>query len=79
MDMESVKLMHRIILEAFADRTVLAIAHQLSTIMEFNQVIVMEQGRVAEIGVPKELMKDENSLFRKLVETGRDGEEEEFH
>jgi ATP-binding cassette, subfamily C (CFTR/MRP), member 1 len=70
MDMESVRLMHRILLEVFADRTVIEIAHQLSTIMEFDKVVVMEAGKIVEVGVPRELMRYEESVFRRLVEVG---------
>jgi ATP-binding cassette, subfamily C (CFTR/MRP), member 1 len=71
MDMESVKLMNRILLEAFTDRTVIAIVHQLSTIMDFDKVIVMDAGEIVEVGVPRLLMENELSLFGKLVEIGQ--------
>jgi ABC-type multidrug transport system fused ATPase/permease subunit len=69
MDMESVRLMNSILLETFADRTVIAIVHQLSTVLDFDQIIVMENGRVIEMGAPKELML-RDSAFKKLLQTG---------
>jgi ATP-binding cassette, subfamily C (CFTR/MRP), member 1 len=71
MDMESVRLMHNILREAFADRTVIEIAHQLSMIMDFDKVVVMEAGVIAEVGDPRDLMRQEDSLFRRLVEIGQ--------
>jgi subfamily B ATP-binding cassette protein MsbA len=44
-------------LERFsAGRTVVVIAHRLSTVMNADQVIVLEDGRVAEVGPPSELV-----------------------
>lgn len=61
--------MQRILRTAFADRTIIAIAHRLDTILDFDRVVVMDTGRIAEIGVPGTLMQTEGSLFRALVES----------
>ncbi|ORY18549.1 P-loop containing nucleoside triphosphate hydrolase protein [Clohesyomyces aquaticus] len=62
-------LMQRILRTAFADRTIIAIAHRLDTILDFDRVVVMEAGRIAEIGEPAALVKTPGSLFRALVES----------
>ncbi|KAK4128244.1 P-loop containing nucleoside triphosphate hydrolase protein [Parathielavia appendiculata] len=36
--------------------TVLVIAHRLSTVADFDQLLVLEKGRVAEMGTPRELL-----------------------
>lgn len=41
---------------AAAGCTVLVIAHRLSTVADFDRLLVLEKGRVAEIGSPKELL-----------------------
>ena len=38
-------------------RTVLAVAHRLSTIARFDRVIVMKDGRIVEDGAPAELAR----------------------
>ena len=38
-----------------AGRTVIAIAHRLSTLKSFDRIIVMDQGRIIEDGAPDEL------------------------
>ncbi|EAQ92517.1 hypothetical protein CHGG_00752 [Chaetomium globosum CBS 148.51] len=41
---------------AAAGCTVLVIAHRLSTVADFDRVLVLEKGRVAEMGTPRELL-----------------------
>ncbi|KAK3996469.1 hypothetical protein QBC44DRAFT_148824 [Cladorrhinum sp. PSN332] len=42
---------------AAAGCTVLVIAHRLSTVADFDRLLVLEKGEVAEIGSPKELLE----------------------
>jgi ABC-type multidrug transport system fused ATPase/permease subunit len=51
----------------FNDTTLLTIAHRLHTIMDYDTVLVMENGRVAQFGPPKELLKDKKGIFASLV------------
>ena len=66
-------LMQRILRTAFADRTIIAIAHRLDTILDFDRVVVMDAGRIVEVGVPGRLLEMEGSLFRALVESQKVG------
>lgn len=68
-DTQTDALMQKILRTAFADRTIIAIAHRLDTILDFDRVVVMDAGKIAEIGEPGVLMKTNGSLFRELVET----------
>jgi ABC-type multidrug transport system fused ATPase/permease subunit len=54
--------------EHFSDSTVIAIAHRLKTIVDFDKVIVMDKGRIVETGSPAELLKQESSYFRSMWE-----------
>ena len=62
----------RAIQDAFAEvmknRTTLVIAHRLSTIENADQVIVLEQGRVIEIGTHQELLKN-GQVYARLYQT----------
>lgn len=49
-------LVQRVLREAFAACTVLTIAHRLDTVIDADQVLVMDAGRVAESGAPQELL-----------------------
>ncbi|KAJ1735670.1 hypothetical protein LPJ61_000428 [Coemansia biformis] len=65
-DLETDQHMQQLIRSEFGDRTVLTIAHRLETIMNSDRVIVMDDGRIAEIGSPQELI-DAGGHFAGLV------------
>ena len=54
-------LMQRVLRTAFKGRTIIAVAHRLDTILDFDRVVVMEAGRIAEVGVPGELLQTDRS------------------
>ncbi len=64
----------RAVAEGFKGRTVLTVAHRLGTIagggeeddVPCDRVLVMARGKVAEVGPPRELMKDEGSAFHRM-------------
>ena len=47
----------------FKKKTVVVIAHRLSTVMNADQIVVLEKGKIVEIGNHKELVKLEGSYF----------------
>ncbi|KAK3805989.1 MAG: hypothetical protein JOS17DRAFT_768002 [Linnemannia elongata] len=54
--------------EEMADATILTIAHRIRTIADFDRVLVMNAGEVAEFDKPLTLMKKEDGLFRSMCE-----------
>jgi ATP-binding cassette subfamily B protein len=48
-------------------RTVIAIAHRLSTVRSFDRIVVMQAGRVVQDGPPDQLAR-RDGLYRQLVE-----------
>ena len=70
-DHDTEDLVNMIVAEDFRESTVLAIAHRLSTIVGFDTVVVMECGRMLEVGKPAELLKQEGGKFRELYERQR--------
>lgn len=77
-DMATDILIQRSIREEFSNTTLLVIAHRLSTVADFDKILVMESGVNAEFGSPKELLEKEGegALFRGMV--GQSGEKEEL-
>jgi ATP-binding cassette subfamily B protein len=48
-------------------RTVLAIAHRLSTVRNFDRILVLEKGRLVQDGSPEALLRSDG-IYRKLIE-----------
>ena len=48
------------------DRTVLIIAHRLSTVRRAHRIIAMDKGRIIEEGTHEELLKREQGYYRYL-------------
>lgn len=65
-DVETDAKLQRTIRTEFAARTLLCIAHRLNTIAYYDKIIVMDDGRVAEIGTVLGLFDNEQSIFRSL-------------
>jgi ABC-type multidrug transport system fused ATPase/permease subunit len=66
-DMATDTLIQRSIREEFGDSTLIVIAHRLSTIADFDKILVLDDGKVAEFGTPKELFALEDGVFRGMV------------
>ena len=62
-DLETDDLIQATLREAFKDCTVLTIAHRLSTIMDYDKVIVMQDGQVAEYDEPQALLANKSTIF----------------
>lgn len=75
-DMATDALIQRSIREEFDNSTLLVIAHRLSTIADFDKILVLSEGTVAEYGSPKDLWEKEGSIFRDMCE--HSGEKEKL-
>ncbi|GCB80896.1 hypothetical protein scyTo_0021740 [Scyliorhinus torazame] len=66
-DHKTDQLLQETIRQQFADKTVLTIAHRLNTIMDSNQVLVLDAGRVKEFDSPTVLSRNEDSFFYGII------------
>jgi ATP-binding cassette subfamily B protein len=55
-----------------AGRTVFAIAHRLSTLVNASRLLVMRNGRLAESGTHAELLEREDGIYRRLYQLQRE-------
>lgn len=60
------------------NRTIIVIAHRLSTIRNFDRILFLKEGKIAESGTYEQLM-NKKGLFYKLQMSERDGENERHH
>ena len=67
LDTESEQNVQEAISEIMKERTVLVIAHRLSTVRNADEILVLHEGKVAERGTHAELMQHQG-LYRKLQE-----------
>lgn len=67
LDAESERLVQQAIHNLMQGRTVLVIAHRLSTIQHAHRIVVLNDGRIAELGSHDELLA-RNGLYKRLYE-----------
>ena len=67
-DPEADAAMQEMIRTELSDCTVLAVAHRLRTVVYYDLVLVLQQGKVVEFGSPLKLLERTGSAFRALAE-----------
>ncbi|MDD3262426.1 MAG: ABC transporter ATP-binding protein [Candidatus Absconditabacteria bacterium] len=66
LDSESEKLIQEAMDEVMRSKTVIVIAHRLSTVMKMDRIIVMDAGKIIEDGSHRELLTNKNGIYKKL-------------
>ncbi|KAL1138969.1 hypothetical protein AAG570_009030 [Ranatra chinensis] len=67
LDAESEHLVQEALERIMKGRTVLTIAHRLSTVKNADQIAVLDQGKIVELGSYDQLMDIKDGVFRRLV------------
>ena len=67
LDSESEKQIQTALAELATGRTVVAIAHRLSTVLSVDQIVVMDGGRIKETGTHAELL-EKSGYYRRLYD-----------
>ncbi|KAK1596393.1 multidrug resistance-like protein [Colletotrichum navitas] len=72
-DTHTEKTVKDLIRGEFKHHTVLAIAHRLDTVADFDRVVVLDKGRVVEVGSPRDLLRQAGGRFRELWDASKQG------
>lgn len=83
LDQASDSHVQKLLRSKFASHTIIAVAHKLDTILDFDKVAVMNQGQLVEYGEPFRLLETHGSWFKSLYEDGarvdaRDGVDDDI-
>jgi ATP-binding cassette subfamily B protein len=67
LDSESEMAVQRALDRLMTGRTVIAIAHRLSTLRSFDRIVVMQSGEIMQDGPPA-VLESQNGLYRELLQ-----------
>ena len=65
-DITTEKLIQKALYLLLENCTVITIAHRIKTIIEYNKILVIDEGEIKEFDSPLNLIQNKNSLFYKL-------------
>lgn len=68
MDAESETLVQEALSRLLQDKTVLVIAHRMRTVPNADKIVVLDAGKIAEMGKPKELLEKKGMFYRLVTE-----------
>ncbi|MBI5222102.1 MAG: ABC transporter ATP-binding protein [Candidatus Magasanikbacteria bacterium] len=66
LDSESERLIQKALDNLMRDKTVVVIAHRLSTIMKMDRIILIDNGKIKEVGTHDELLERSGGIYQRL-------------
>jgi ATP-binding cassette subfamily C (CFTR/MRP) protein 1 len=67
LDIETDAMIQNLIRTIFEGCTVITIAHRIATILDYDAVLVMDNGEAKEFGHPRSLLSNPKSAFASLA------------
>ncbi|KAM7294984.1 ATP-binding cassette sub-family C member 2-like [Ixodes scapularis] len=68
MDGDTDHLIQLTLRKHFAHCTLITIAHRINTVLDYDKILVMSEGRVLEFGPVEQLLLNPNSVFRRMAQ-----------
>jgi len=66
-DKETDQLLHKALSKTYKDATIMAIAHRLDTVIDYDYILVLGEGKALEFGSPADLIKSAG-IFSKMLD-----------
>merc|ERR1712037_917909 len=67
-DMETDELIQATIRAEFQGCTIITIAHRLNTVLDYDRILVLKEGAIAELDTPRNLLKVEGGIFKSMCQ-----------
>ena len=65
-DMNTEQIIQKAMNLVLENSTVITVAHRIKTIINYDKILVLDNGKIKEFDSPSNLLKDENSFFYEL-------------
>jgi ABC-type multidrug transport system fused ATPase/permease subunit len=72
-DSETDAVLQNMIRHQFQKQTVISIAHRLDTIIDYDRIMVMDAGNLAEFDSPMNLLEKEDGIFSSMINSREGG------
>jgi len=71
LDPQTDAYINSIIRDKFKEATVLAVAHRLDTVVDYDKIIVVEKGLIVEEGDPYDLIREKGRFYNMIQHSGK--------
>ena len=65
-DYKTEEIIQKAIADLLNDSTFITIAHRIKTILNYDKILTLDNGKIVDFDTPKNLLNDKNSLFYEL-------------